>query len=144
MFPSVQRRFVGCSVTARWTWRTFLRAHWHALFSADFFTTEVWTVRALVTYNVPELQNVMAGVAVSASPRGQAKPVLLPPLITGAPAASTTQLAEAGTSSNGGSPSSRWRVARDLRLSRQGLLKLLTRPGICAQYPCFDVRESAE
>jgi len=25
------------------TWRTFLRAHWHALFAADFFTTEVWT-----------------------------------------------------------------------------------------------------
>ena len=31
-------------------WRTFLRAHWHALFAADFFTTEVWTVRGLVTY----------------------------------------------------------------------------------------------
>ncbi len=32
------------------TWRTFLRAHWHALFAADFFTTEVWTSRGLVTY----------------------------------------------------------------------------------------------
>jgi transposase InsO family protein len=32
------------------TWRTFLRAHWHALLAADFFTTEVWTVRGLVTY----------------------------------------------------------------------------------------------
>jgi len=32
------------------TWRTFVRAHWHALFAADFFTTEVWTVRGLVTY----------------------------------------------------------------------------------------------
>jgi putative transposase len=32
------------------TWRTFLRAHWHALFAADFFTTEVWTMRGLVTY----------------------------------------------------------------------------------------------
>jgi transposase InsO family protein len=32
------------------TWRTFLRAHWCALFAADFFTTEVWTVRGLVTY----------------------------------------------------------------------------------------------
>jgi putative transposase len=31
-------------------WRTFLRAHWRALFAADFFTTEVWTVRGLVTY----------------------------------------------------------------------------------------------
>lgn len=26
------------------TWRTFLRAHWQALFAADFFTTEVWTI----------------------------------------------------------------------------------------------------
>jgi putative transposase len=31
-------------------WRTFLRAHWPALVAADFFTTEVWTVRGLVTY----------------------------------------------------------------------------------------------
>ena len=31
-------------------WRTFLRAHWRALFAADFFTTEVWTMRGLVTY----------------------------------------------------------------------------------------------
>jgi hypothetical protein len=31
------------------TWRTFLRAHWQALVAADFFTTEVWTVRGLVT-----------------------------------------------------------------------------------------------
>jgi putative transposase len=31
-------------------WRTFLRAHWPALLAADFFTTEVWTVRGLVTY----------------------------------------------------------------------------------------------
>jgi putative transposase len=27
-----------------------LCAHWHALLAADFFTTEVWTVRGLVTY----------------------------------------------------------------------------------------------
>lgn len=31
-------------------WRTFVRAHWPALVAADFFTTEVWTVRGLVTY----------------------------------------------------------------------------------------------
>jgi hypothetical protein len=31
-------------------WRTFLRAHWRALLAADFFTTQVWTVRGLVTY----------------------------------------------------------------------------------------------
>ena len=42
-------------------WRTFLRAHWSALMAADFFTTEVWTVRGLVTsYTVfvIELQTV--------------------------------------------------------------------------------------
>jgi putative transposase len=32
------------------TWRTFVRAHWPVLVAADFFTTEVWTVRGLVTY----------------------------------------------------------------------------------------------
>ena len=31
-------------------WRTFIRAHWSALLAADFFTTEVWTSRGLVTY----------------------------------------------------------------------------------------------
>ena len=31
------------------TWRTFLRAHWRALFAAAVFTTEVWTARGLVT-----------------------------------------------------------------------------------------------
>jgi transposase InsO family protein len=31
------------------SWRTFLRAHGGALVAADFFTTEVWTVRGLVT-----------------------------------------------------------------------------------------------
>ena len=32
------------------SWQTFLRAHWGALMAADFFTTEVGTVRGLVTY----------------------------------------------------------------------------------------------
>jgi len=32
------------------TWRTFVAAHWPALVAADFFTTEVWTTRGLVTY----------------------------------------------------------------------------------------------
>jgi putative transposase len=32
------------------SWRTFVQAHWPALFAADFFTTEVWTTRGLVTY----------------------------------------------------------------------------------------------
>ena len=33
-------------------WRTFLQAHWPALVAADFFTTEVWTARGLVTYYI--------------------------------------------------------------------------------------------
>ncbi len=32
------------------SWRTFLRAHWGAIAGADFFTTEVWTPRGLITY----------------------------------------------------------------------------------------------
>jgi putative transposase len=32
------------------SWRTFLRAHWSEIAGADFFTTEVWTLRGLVTH----------------------------------------------------------------------------------------------
>ena len=32
------------------SWETFLRAHWGAIAGADFFTTDVWTWRGLVTY----------------------------------------------------------------------------------------------
>jgi putative transposase len=32
------------------SWQTFLQAHWCAIAGADFFTTEVWTWRGLVTY----------------------------------------------------------------------------------------------
>jgi hypothetical protein len=32
------------------SWQTFLRAHWGAIAAADFFTTEIWTWRGLVTY----------------------------------------------------------------------------------------------
>jgi transposase InsO family protein len=32
------------------SWRTFLAAHWSEIAAADFFTTEVWTLRGLVTY----------------------------------------------------------------------------------------------
>jgi putative transposase len=33
------------------SWRTFLRAHWGEIAGADFFTTEVWTPRGLITYD---------------------------------------------------------------------------------------------
>jgi putative transposase len=32
------------------SWRTFLRTNWGKVAAADFFTTEVWTARVLVTY----------------------------------------------------------------------------------------------
>ena len=32
------------------SWQTFLRAHWGAIAGADFFTSEVWTPRGLITY----------------------------------------------------------------------------------------------
>ena len=32
------------------SWRAFLRAHWNAIAAADFFTTEVWTARGLITF----------------------------------------------------------------------------------------------
>ncbi len=32
------------------SWRTFVRSHAHLIAAADFFTTEVWTARGLVTY----------------------------------------------------------------------------------------------
>jgi putative transposase len=32
------------------SWRTFLRAHWGAIAGADFFTSEVWSPRGLITY----------------------------------------------------------------------------------------------
>ena len=32
------------------SWRTFVRSHAHLIAAADFFTTEVWTMRGLVTH----------------------------------------------------------------------------------------------
>src|SRR5262249_57403637 len=32
------------------SWQAFVRAHWGVIAGADFFTTEVWTRRGLVTY----------------------------------------------------------------------------------------------
>ena len=34
------------------SWRTFLRAHEPAIAATDFFTTEVWSTRGLVTVHV--------------------------------------------------------------------------------------------
>ena len=88
--------------------------------------------------NVRELQNVLAGVAVSAPARGQVKAALLPPFVTGAVSPSTTRLADArdqferkfielALARAGGR---RTRAARELGLSRQGLLKMMARLAI--------------
>jgi DNA-binding NtrC family response regulator len=88
--------------------------------------------------NVRELQNVLAGMAVSAPARGQVKAALLPSYIAGAVSPATTRLAEArdqfdrkflelALARAGGRRS---RAARELGLSRQGLLKMMVRLGI--------------
>jgi putative transposase len=50
------------------SWRTFLRAHWGEIAGADFFTTEFWTPRGLITYYTPfvlDLQSRRVHVASS-------------------------------------------------------------------------------
>ncbi len=85
--------------------------------------------------NVRELQNVIAGLAVSAPARGQVRASQLPPVIAGATGPSTTRLADAreqferrfielALARAGGR---RARAARELGLSRQGLLKMMAR-----------------
>jgi hypothetical protein len=32
------------------SWKEFIRSHLEVLAAADFFTTEVWTCRGLITY----------------------------------------------------------------------------------------------
>jgi transcriptional regulator with GAF, ATPase, and Fis domain len=101
------------------------------------------TITALARYswpgNVRELQNVMSALAVAAPPHGQVRSSLLPSVISGSPAASLpTRLAEArveferrfietALARAGGR---RARAARELGLSRQGLLKMIMRLGL--------------
>ena len=90
--------------------------------------------------NVRELQNVIAGLAVSAPVRGLVKTNLLPPIVSGPAVAPTTHLTEArdqferrfievALARTGGR---RARAARELGLSRQGLLKMMARLGIAS------------
>jgi DNA-binding NtrC family response regulator len=87
--------------------------------------------------NVRELQNVIAGLAVSAPARGRVKAGLLPQAMIGA-GAPPSRLSEArdqferrfielALSRAGGR---RARAARELGLSRQGLLKMMARLGL--------------
>jgi two-component system response regulator HydG len=89
--------------------------------------------------NVRELQNVISALAVAAPSRGTVRPTLLPPAITGAVSVSSARLQDArrqferrfievALARAGGSRS---RAARQLGISRQGLLKLMVRLGLC-------------
>ena len=100
------------------------------------------TVTALARYswpgNVRELQNVMSALAVAAPGHGQVRASLLPQVVTGASVGQATRLADArleferrfigmALARAGGRRAS---AARELGLSRQGLLKMLARLGI--------------
>ena len=91
--------------------------------------------------NVRELQNVMAALAVAAPSRGRVLPMLLPAAITGAARTRVLRLAEARAHCDrrcievalaraGGN---RTKAAAQLGLSRQGLLKAMSRRGIEAK-----------
>jgi DNA-binding NtrC family response regulator len=88
--------------------------------------------------NVRELQNVMAALAVAAPSRGHVRPNLLPAAIAGASRVVSTRLAEARAqlerrmieSAVARAGGSRTRAARELGLSRQGLLKMMGRLGV--------------
>ncbi len=85
--------------------------------------------------NVRELQNVLSALAVEAPARGQVRAALLPAAISGATPVTSGRLSaarmqwerrfvEVALARAGGSRS---RAARELGLSRQGLLKVLER-----------------
>jgi DNA-binding NtrC family response regulator len=100
------------------------------------------TLTALARYswpgNVRELQNVMSALAVAAPAHGLARSTLLPATIAGTAVVPATRLAEArarferrfiemALARAGGR---RAQAARELGLSRQGLLKMLVRLGL--------------
>jgi transcriptional regulator with PAS, ATPase and Fis domain len=88
--------------------------------------------------NVRELQNVVSALAVAAPSRGQVRPHLLSAAITGAATISSPRLSEARTqferraieSALARNAGNRSRAARELGLSRQGLLKMMLRLGL--------------
>jgi len=88
--------------------------------------------------NVRELQNVVSALAVAAPRRGQVRSHLLPAAITGATTISSSRLADARLqferraieSALARNAGNRSRAARELGLSRQGLLKMMVRLGV--------------
>ena len=88
--------------------------------------------------NVRELQNVMAALAVAAPARGRVRPSLLPAAITGCASVTSRRLADARAQFErrcvevalARADGSRTRAAAELGLSRQGLLKTISRLGL--------------
>jgi len=129
-----------------------LAHHFWAMVAPRVDTRAVLThglIAALSQYhwpgNVRELQNVMSALAVAAPARGQVRASLLPHAITGVAVTTSSRLAdarqqferrfvEAALARAGGR---RTRAARELGLSRQGLLKIMTRLGV--DQPRFDL-----
>ena len=122
-----------------------LAAHFWSAAAARVGSTATLThgvLAALSTYgwpgNVRELQNAIAALAVAAPSRGRVPASLLPPAIAGSALGVSARLADAraqferrfieGALARAGGRRSR--AARDLGVSRQGLLKLITRLGI--------------
>jgi two-component system NtrC family response regulator len=87
---------------------------------------------------VRELQNVMSALAVAAPGQGHLRASLLPQVISGVAPGGATTLAEARAQferrfiavSLARAGGKRARAARELGLSRQGLLKILVRLGL--------------
>jgi len=100
------------------------------------------TITALSRYswpgNVRELQNVMSALAVAAPAHGQVRPSLLPHVISASAAGGVMTLADARAQFErrfiemalARAAGKRARAARELGLSRQGLLKMLVRLGL--------------
>jgi DNA-binding NtrC family response regulator len=136
--PSLRERPEDIAVLADHFWRVAAaRVGTHA-------TLTHGVMSALASYhwpgNVRELQNVMAALAVAAPTRGQLRPSLLPATIARAAASTSPRFVEARTAFErrfiemalaraGGS---RARAAREIGISRQGLIKLMARLGIAA------------
>jgi DNA-binding NtrC family response regulator len=88
--------------------------------------------------NVRELQNVMSALAVAAPARGHVRPSLLPVTIASGAAASSPRFVEARAAFErrfvemalARAAGSRARAAREMGISRQGLIKLMARLGI--------------
>ncbi len=131
--PPLRERPEDIPVLTRYFWAAATaRMNSHAALSHG-------VLAALARYhwpgNVRELQNVLAALAVAAPARGQVRGSLLPAVITGATPLSAGRLSTARTqwerrfvevalARAGGSRS---RAARELGLSRQGLMKVMAR-----------------